>query len=90
MASDKPQAVASNALLNALIIIEKIAHDVPELSASFTQEQARACDNALTEIMQAADSAIRTFNHKGLRCAGLDAHKQDPVVGLPDSERSEK
>jgi len=30
--------------------------------------------------------AVYRSNPTGLRCAGLDAHKQDPVVGMSDLE----
>lgn len=37
-------------------------------------------------LREAIDEAIRlhTSNPTGLRCAGLGAHKQDPVVGQPE------
>lgn len=49
-----------------------------------TAVAARA-DKQRIRYLKLADR-IRGANPTGLRCAGLDAHKQDPVVLPPDSE----
>lgn len=36
------------------------------------------------EIRGCPAKYCHTSNPTGLRCAGLDAHKQDPIVGLPN------
>lgn len=40
----------------------------------------------MQRVAEAALDSISTLNPTGLRCAGLGAHKQDPVVLPPDSE----
>ena len=53
---------------------------IPEPDTAYTIECLRDIADFLGKM-----NAKRKANPTGLRCAGLDAHKQDPVVGHLDS-----
>ena len=62
----------STSLLDVLGQIVKIAEDTPELSSSYTDDDARASDQAVTDIRDIAIAAIE--KHKTSNYANI----QDP------------
>lgn len=66
------------------IVSEKVREEIGGGTLTrpvWNQEWLRGLEAFIRGIAQ---DEIRKANPTGLRCAGLDAHKQDPVVGRPD------
>ena len=86
MTDDKPKAVASNALLDEIRDCQEVfisGNPIPQYDALEPRHKIVIAGPArlVEKLLE-----ILTSNPTGLRCAGLDAHKQDQVVQPSESK----